>query len=155
MAENKEQGVTPEHTLDQPAPSEDEQVVVGSNDDDDALSTDGLREPRLISGPTIRLRQEQEEAGEPEKASSAAVEFFPRPADGIWDGKPNVDESAPVKETRAGFEEYVSARPDIESREAILARENALPGQFKAVSPLVATDDEVKDAEKNADKALK
>lgn len=107
--------------------------------------------PRLVSGPAVDARKAREGADEPKYASSAHPMFVAQP----WDGRNGDEEGtpAPAADTREAFKEYVQ-RPDIESREAILARENALPGQFRTVFP-TADSAVVEDAEKNRDKQYK
>lgn len=102
--------------------------------------------PRLVSGPAYDREVGREEA--PEAAPSAAKEFVAQP----WDGRDGDEEGEvlPADKTRKAFEAYVQ-RADIESREAILARENALPGQFQTVYP-TADEKVVEDAAKNRDK---
>ena len=58
---------------------------------------------------------------------SAQAKFWARPHDGR-DGDSG-EEPASREEQVQAFAEY-AARPDIEDRQSILARENALPGQF-------------------------
>lgn len=89
------------------------------------------REPRLVQAPGQFSEEELQEQNK--KTASARDRFVARPHDGVWNGTPNISEPASREAQVNAFKEYVQ-RPDIESRESILAREGALPGQFSTAN---------------------
>lgn len=72
-----------------------------------------------------------EDEGDGPKASSASMQYVAQPLDGIW-GDEEGDEPASAQEIAGAFKEY-EQRPDVESRENILARENAYPSKVHKV----------------------
>lgn len=90
------------------------------------MAEDETPEPRLVQAPGDFVSPE----GDEQRTASARARFVARPHDGIW-SPADQPRSKPVgrREQVEAFKEYVE-RPDIESRESILARENALPAQF-------------------------
>lgn len=84
------------------------------------------QKPRLVQAPGEFNAPE----GDEKRTASARQRFVARPHDGIWTpAQQNRSEPASREDQVAAFGEYVE-RPDIESRESILARENALPAQL-------------------------
>lgn len=82
-------------------------------------------EPRLVQsagGPA-----EEDVKATENFTESAQAQFWARPHDGR-DGDDDQETASREDQVKA-FAEYAS-RPDIEDRQSILARENALPGQF-------------------------
>jgi hypothetical protein len=85
--------------------------------------------PRLVGVPGDDRSHKDFESTAP---SSSDPQFFAQPHDGVWSPDHQAEvlgEPASHKEQMKAFAEY-SDRPDIETRESILARENAYPGQF-------------------------
>lgn len=103
----------------------DEQVVENAPKDNE-----GNPLPRLVQSPG--QLSEDELLAENEKTPSARAQFVAGPLDGIWNPEQQqaqMGDPASRQEQVAAFAEYVE-RPDIESRQSILAREMALPAQF-------------------------
>lgn len=99
-------------------------------DGDKGLDKDGQPLPRLVQAPGDM--SEDELLAENEKTPSARSQFVAGPLDGVWSPeqqREQLGEPAGRREQVAAFAEYVE-RPDIESRQSILAREMALPAQF-------------------------
>lgn len=86
--------------------------------------------PRLVQAPG--QMSDEELRAENDKTPSARRQFVAGPHDGVWSPeqqREQLGEPASRKDQVDAFRQYVE-RPDIESRESILARESALPGQF-------------------------
>lgn len=85
--------------------------------------------PRLVQSPGDKVNLDDVKT---QAAPSSDKQFEARPHDGIWSPEhqaSTLGEPASREAQVKAFGEYVQ-RTDIESRESILARETALPGQF-------------------------
>ena len=85
--------------------------------------------PRLVQVPGDEVNVEDIKTNAP---LSSDAQFVAQPHDGIWSPEhqaATLGEPASREEQVKAFKEYVK-RPDIESRESILAREGAYPAQF-------------------------
>jgi hypothetical protein len=83
--------------------------------------------PRLVQVPGDKVDVVKTDA-----PSSSDPQFVAQPHDGVWSPEhqaSTLGEPASREDQIAAFKEY-SDRPDIETRESILARESAYPGQF-------------------------
>lgn len=91
------------------------------------MAEDGKPLPRLVQSPGENAEVKLD------VAPSSDLQFAAAPHDGVWNSADLAGEPASREEQVAAFADYVQ-RPDIESRESILARENALPGQFSTAN---------------------